>query len=134
MEITLSVIIACGTAITAIIAPIFTAIINNHHQLRMKNIDMFYKEKSEAYQKFCNTLGVHLEAMAHGGSNNAKTNAYYQTQPQAYLMADNKTRLLMDKLESQLHAGNIDTQAAQKLVSDITTSMGKDLESYRKYL
>lgn len=135
MELTLSVIIACATAITAIIAPIFTATINNRSQLKLKNIDMFYKEKSDAYQKFCTTAPSYIYAWLTNHDDTSPTkDEYLKVHQLAYLMSDNATRILLDELYSY-HFKNIFTNIEiDELFLKIIKSMNDDLTAYRKSL
>lgn len=47
MKLDLTWTITSGIAIAAIVSPIFTAMVNNHHQLNMKKLQLDHDERSE---------------------------------------------------------------------------------------
>lgn len=53
----ISVILSSVVAISAIVAPVVTAIINNRHNMRIKKIDVFYQQKYESYKNFAQSYG-----------------------------------------------------------------------------
>jgi len=114
MDINPTIIISSVTALVAIIAPVITTYLNNKTQLRLKNIDMFYKEKSDAYQKFCTDIALVLDNL---GRNN-EIKEYKKAHQLAYLMSDNKTRALLDELETQLQ-NSINKVESKALVSKL---------------
>ncbi|WP_238917225.1 hypothetical protein [Clostridium sp. YIM B02555] len=133
MELTLSVIIACGTAITAIIAPIFTALINNHYQLKLKNTDLFYNEKSDIYKRFCINI-EHLDSWVHELNENIINEQpinreYLEIHKLAYLMSNDKIRALLDELSSHFNEVAINEEKYEALKKKIIKSMNKDLHS-----
>lgn len=63
------IVIAIVAMISSIAAPIITAALNNHHQRKLKRLELKYKnelsvyqEKSDVFSKFCRICGTYLRS------------------------------------------------------------------------
>lgn len=52
-----SIVLSSIAALAAILAPLLTAFLNNRHNLKIKNIEVFYQHKFEIYKNFSQAYG-----------------------------------------------------------------------------
>lgn len=55
-----TIIVACITAISAILAPIITAVVNNRHQLKMKQIELYEENRIATINQYVSTVSCYL--------------------------------------------------------------------------
>lgn len=55
-----TIIVACITAISAIFAPIITAVVNNRHQLKMKQIELYEENRIATINQYVSTVSCYL--------------------------------------------------------------------------
>ena len=53
----ISIILSSIAAVAAILAPLLTAIFNNRHNMKIKNLDLIYSQKYEVYKNFSTAYG-----------------------------------------------------------------------------
>lgn len=145
-------------AIAAIIAQLITTYLNNNNQeklkisdlenqlrlknldlqtqLKLKNADLFYKEKSEAYQKYCATAQTLIPGWLDSldDDKNQDKVEYLKVHQLAYLMSDDTTRSLLDKLNSYYAKPIYSEKEINNLFTDIVKAMNDDLSQYRNNL
>ena len=129
MSDTLHTIFYGITAISAIAAPIVTALINNRHIEKMKVQDFILQERITAYQDFLNLLTFTL------AENSLDKQASFQfkcSYSKAYLLCSNNTRILLDELQNYMAQNanpSIGADARYRNLSrEITTSMRNDIK------
>lgn len=135
MEVNPTIMVALITAITAIIAPLINSYINNKNQIKLKNLDLFYKEKSDTYQRFC-TAAIDLDYWIYSICDDITPPSHYYLKAHqlAYLIADKKTRSLLNELHPYYFLGEIKESEITTLLSKIVESMNEDLEKYHKHI
>ncbi len=125
LTITVSVIVA----LAAVISPIFTAIINNHYQLKLKKIESKQKEYEQTilYKRniFENYLRYLNEVAQH--PTNEALSGYAQYYPLTYMYVSQEVQDKMSKVNHALnqsvhHSGIIES------VDSIITDISKELQ------
>ncbi|NSB15855.1 hypothetical protein [Clostridium beijerinckii] len=133
MEKNPAIIVALITAIAAIIAPIITSYNNNKTQLQLKNMDLFYKDKSDIYQRFClafETLDSWVHDLNENIDNEPLSNEYLNIHKLTYLISNDEVRTLLDELSSHFDKPAINEGKYEILKKEIIKSMNYDLQSF----
>lgn len=59
-----TIIVACITAISAIIAPIITAIVNNRYQLKMKCLELYEEKRISTINQYISYISCYLNRVS----------------------------------------------------------------------
>ena len=117
------------TAISAIVAPIVTALINNRHLEKMKVENFILQERIAAYHDFLNLLTFTL---AENSLDQEVSFQFKCSYSKAYLLCSNNTRILLDELQDYISQNanpsiGVDPHY-RTLARKITTSMRNDIK------
>ena len=127
----LSITISAIIAIAAIISPILTTLINNHHQKKLKEIEIKqeYNEKvishqKQAFENYLYKAGKHIGAHC---SNIEAEKEYYEAYFVACLYASNGLKSKMDEADDLIQERNASTAifAIQNIIPDIQNHIEK---------
>lgn len=132
------IILSSVVSIFALLVPVITSIVDRKTQLQLKNLDLFYKEKSDIYQRFCTstkylTYWIYNEYDDRGLPNDK----YYEIHRLAYLVSNDKVRSLLDLLTKEINLYHdditldINILEFNNLIDKIIKSMNEDLQNYR---
>ena len=117
------------TAVSAIAAPVVTALINNRHTEKTQCEDFIFHERITAYQEFLNFLTFTL------AENSLTREISFQfkcSYSKVYLLCSDNTRALLDDLQnyiSQNASPSVGTDEYYRDISrKITTSMRNDIK------
>ncbi|NFI80976.1 hypothetical protein FDB14_15265 [Clostridium botulinum] len=119
-------------AVIGIIAPIFVAKSNNQTQLKIKNFDMCYREKSDVYQRYINSLKLLDEWESIDNMDDYPCKEYQEIHNLAYLIGNDEIRLLLDKVSFNFGNACMNINEYQNFKKQIIKSMSNDLQQYRK--
>ena len=111
-------VIAIGLGLSAVISPIFTAIINNRYQLSLKKLEMYEIAKREALENF-----IKCASKCFNGKNNAEAYAYYDSVNNLYIYFSNVPKNI-NNLEHLL--GNNFTNELSNIVQDLSKQIKKE--------
>lgn len=125
-----TIIVATLTALSAIIAPLITTHINNKKEITLKQLDMFYKEKSEAYKVFLTNAASYVEEFIINEDDCPSKSKYFQSFQNAYLVSDDDTRNKLEKLDKYFYGPSMQENVLKNLLSEVSKSMGKNLSTY----
>ena len=129
--ITISILLA----ICALFAPSITAVINNHHQYKMRKLeltydaqmhysDLIYKNKYDTYQTFLNVAGDYC-LMNEYASNYTKILAASQN---ALLLCDNLSKPLLLEFVNFINSNSSPVQNKYtQLLTEISDSFNREL-------
>ena len=129
MDFSLNTVFYGITAVSAIAAPVITALINNRHAEKMQCENFIFHERVTAYQDFLNFLTFTL------AENSLTPEISFQfkcSYSKTYLLCSDSTRILLDDLQnymSQNATSSIGTDTYYRDLSrEITTSMRNDIK------
>ncbi|QAA31230.1 hypothetical protein [Clostridium manihotivorum] len=135
MQVNTTIVVALITAIAAIIAPLINSFMNNRTQLKLKRLDLFYKEKSDIYQNFCKAI-IDLDNWIYTEDDDARLNPpskeFLKIHQLTYLMANTEIRSLLDELNSYYYLGEIKEKEIKTILMDVIQAMNEDLEKFRR--
>lgn len=109
MDLDLTVTISVIIALCAMISPILVAIINNHHQQKMKQIEIASNHKIHALEEYMSSL----EQLLNRPSTNAKMK--YGSAFGLALLYVSSARKLMLEIDSELNSNLYNPQIADKI-------------------
>ncbi len=129
MSDTLHTIFYGITAISAIVAPIVTALINNRHIEKMKVQDFIFQERIEAYQDFLNLLTFTLAENSFDQEVSFQFKCSYS---KVYLLCSENTKVLLDRLQNYISQNPTPSMGSniyyKSLSCEITASMRDDIK------
>lgn len=136
MKIDSTLSITAIIALSAIISPIITKVIDGYFQLKFKKIDLFYIEKNNNYKEYCSKASILVSNHCVYGRH---YDEYLIAYDNAYLCANSSTRSQIDKvhkfINSHLGSGSLekrDKDTFESLLNSLVKTMGHDLSSYRR--
>lgn len=109
-------------AIAAIIAPVLTALINNHHHYRMRKIELVQSEKIKAIQEYAETCGNCIER-----PKGHEKSEYAKSYGKIFLYADKRYWKDIKAVNQAIEDENY-TIASEKLAS-VCQSLSKDMKT-----
>lgn len=109
MENEFTVIAALIAAVAAIVAPVFTAIINNHYQYKIRKLELTQKQKIEVIQRYAASCSNYMVAC------NAKArDEYYQSYGEVFLYTDKRSWSVIESIHNDIEKQNY-ASASEKL-------------------
>lgn len=122
MDIT--VIIALITALSAIIAPFLTAIVNNRHQLRIRELDFYQKKKIETIEEYLKATSEYLATL-----NSLSESRYNSVAGRIFLYTPQSLWPKLDELNACItHEGGSNKNFTQ--AHNLFIEIGKNLSEY----
>lgn len=116
MDIT--VIVAMIAAISAIVAPVVTALINNRYQLKLRRIEMYEQKRIEVINEYASAVNSYLNHISTcSGTNFAK---YKQT---IFLYAPHSAWSIIEKMNNYIDEKELDKANAllPKLMKELSS-------------
>ena len=119
-----ALVISSITAITAIIAPVATNIINNRHQEKMKHIEMYETKRIEVINEYVSRAEKYIG----DNENECLMEDFRQYKNQAYLYMPKSLWIEIDNLHNAIDEGDQESARAilsfiSKVLSDYTCNM-----------
>lgn len=117
--ITISVILA----LVALLSPIITTLINNHHQLKMKRLEIQYQQKQKAVEKYLNSVGKYITL----ASASIEAN-YIESKGLIYFHMNRSAWHLIDELDKAITAR--DTNKVNELLPKVCKELSKPVNNH----
>lgn len=117
--ITISVIFA----LVALLSPIITALINNHHQLKMKRLEIQYQQKLKAVEKYLNSVGKYIVY-----DSVANQSDYIESKGLIYFHMNRSAWHLIDELDKAITAR--DTNKVNELLPRVCKELSKPVNNH----
>lgn len=120
MKIDTTVIVALVAAISAIIAPVITAVINNRYQLKMRKIELYEQKRIDVINSYSKSLNAYL--------NNICGNTEYefaQHKHSIFLYAPKSAWKIIEKINKYIDEGKFDD--ARKLLPDLMKELSPSI-------
>lgn len=121
LTVTVSVIIA----LCAIISPIIVALINNRHQIRMKQLEIARSHKINAFEIYLGCFEKCIKTKS-----NANINNYSDAFGNAMLYASSSTRTIMLKVDNAINESPYNAlyvRVDEKLINSLCKSLQSDI-------
>lgn len=124
----IALFVSIGTLAVSAISPIIVNLINNRHQRRMKEYELFGDRRIQAVEEYLQSIGQ-LRKNKYGNALDKYSIAYGNV----LLFVSEKTKTLMDELDSMVHGNMYDDKTddglkfPQKTVNDLCASLRKDV-------
>lgn len=112
MKIDVTVTVSLVAAISAIIAPVITAVVNNRYQLKMRKIELYEQKRIDVINSYSKSLNAYL--------NNICGNTEYefaQHKHSIFLYAPKASWKIIEKINNNIDEGKLDD--ARKLIPDL---------------
>lgn len=119
--VTVSVIIA----LCAIISPIFVAIINHHHQIKIKQLEITKDHKMQAFENYMTCLERCIDIKKH-----VNLNEYSSAYGRALLYASKSTITIMQEIDSKIRGTSeivLINVIDESLINKVCVSLQKDM-------
>ncbi len=113
----LTVIVALITALAAIIAPVFTAFINNLHEQKMKRIEMYEAKRIEVINEYVSRAEKYIENIG----DLCMLDKFQQYKNQAYLYMPKSLWQNIDELHHAIDTN--DQESAKTWINVISKSL-----------
>ena len=129
----IALFVSIGTLGASAVSPIIVNLINNHHQRRMKEYELFDIRRIEAVEDYLQAIG-RLRKNKYGDALSKYSIAYGNL----ILFVSEKTKVLMDELDSMVHGNMYDDKAddglsfPQKTINELCASLRKDVGVKKK--
>ena len=120
LTITVSVIIA----LCAIISPILVSIINNHYQLKLKQIEIVKDHKAQAFEAYLNALEKCIR-----DKRNSTLVTYGQAFGNALLYASSSTQSVMIEIDTIISSAPFDSYKVD-INKNLIQKVCKKLQNY----
>ena len=120
MEINTTVIVALIAAISAIIAPVITAFINNRYQLKIRKIELYEQKRIDVINSYSKSLNAYL--------NNICGNTEYefaQHKQAIFLYAPKSTWKIIEKINKNIDERKFDD--ARNLLPDLMKELSPSI-------
>lgn len=120
-----SIVLSSIAALAAILAPLLTAFLNNRHNLKIKNIEVFYQHKFEIYKNFSQAYG---SIKFH--SSLSESHNFFEISHEVMLLGNNEIRNHITLLNRMLlDAQGRCTDGSDSLFSDCCELLHNDLQN-----
>ncbi len=121
-QIDLSLTVTAIIALAAIISPVIVAILNNHHQFKMKKLEITSSQKFDVIEKYLASAGRVIEL------NSTRNSIEYESNKGLlYLYIPQSTWGIIDDLDSAIN--NNDLPRARKLLSKACKELAKTIQN-----
>ena len=130
MNIDLTVSISVILALSAILSPIIVALINNHHQLKIKRLEINERYIISAFQNYLSKLE---QCIASNMTNNYQE--YNNAYGQALLYASNNSKILMKRIDEIIKASeerDLSKIITSEMVFELSGSLRSDIRRIKK--
>lgn len=128
----LAAIVSAVVALTAVIVPLITVVINNKHQLELQKISFMAQKRLEIYQEFLDYMPLTFSLNAFADEDIPVK--LRQILSKVYLVCSDDTRELLDILNNIIAEGTADVGADKRYWQayiSLNRSMRNDLKELR---
>ena len=126
LKIDVTVIVALIAAISAIIAPIITAFINNYHQLKIRKMELYEQKRIEAINKYADAINSYLNDVC--GQSEINFAKYKHT---IYLYAPHSAWGMIDKINNLIDNKNLND--ARKMLPELMKKFSPNVSHSKHY-
>lgn len=121
MEMYVTVIVSLVAAVSAILSPVLTTLINNRHQYKMRKLELLQEQKLRAVQQFTSSCSTHLAAY-----NKQSRDEYYKSYGEIFLYVNKKHWAAIEALNSDIEEEKL-VEAGKKL-TEISQSLSSEMK------
>jgi len=116
-----TVIVALITALAAILSPVLTSFLNNRHQEKMKEIEVYQVKCIQSIESYVKSAGELLGTF----TTNSRTD-YAKSKNEVLLYTPESTWVLMDELDKEINTQNY--QSARETLNAICKTLSKSIQ------
>lgn len=130
MKVDLTITISVIVALSAIVAPVIVAIINNHHQLKIKRLEINEKYVISSFQNYLSKLELCI-SINYG----EVFNDYQYAYGEALLFASLRSKRLMKEIDECItHSNerNLSNSITTEIVFELSESLQNDIRRMKR--
>ena len=108
-------------AIAAILAPVFTCLINNRHQYKMRKLEIIQEQKSKVIHEYAEACSNYMT----DSHKNAQVE-YYKSYGKIYLYANKKHWRAIESIHTDIENGNF--KLASEKLTNVCQALSFDIK------
>lgn len=121
-----SVIITASLAVAAIISPILVAVINNHHNYKIRKLELATDKKIENFERLCEYLNIYLSKPTDNNYGN-----YLMWYRKSVIYMSGSTLETMNEINRLIEKQQTDI-VQSKYLTKLCKQLQKDLGVYKR--